>query len=175
MEAKIDIEEVFNWKRVEETVQLAFEEHPNAGASNDDPETKNHDIHNLKKIEHDDAVLESDIHVSHQDGSKEIFEGQEYLNQDPKLTVKLDGNFDIDIANNIHLTIERVTIPPIIVQINSAEISAFEEAACGRDWKLVVQVMFAQRSHSSVNEKYKIYRGGILGSSRKIFTKSDTI
>lgn len=92
----------------------------------------------MKKIEHDDTVLESDIHVSHQDGSKEIFEGQEYLNQDPKLTVKLDGNFDIDIANNIHLTIERVTIPPIIVQISSAEISAFEEAACGRDWKLVV-------------------------------------
>lgn len=49
----MDNEEVFNWKRVEETVELAFEEHPHANTYIDDPEAKNHDFHHLKKSDHE--------------------------------------------------------------------------------------------------------------------------
>lgn len=60
---------------MEETVELAFEEHPHSSATSDDPEIKNHEIHNVKKIEHEEALVDSDIHIYHQEGSKEIFEG----------------------------------------------------------------------------------------------------
>ena len=130
---------------------MAFEEHPHGSANNDDPETKNHEMHNLKKLEHDENVPESDIQVYHQEGSRELFDGHEHVTQDPRLTVRLDGSFDLDMANSVHITIERNTIPGIIVQLNPSEITHFEEEAKGRDWKMVVEIMFAERSHSSQN------------------------
>lgn len=175
MEKKVENQEAFGWRRVEETVELAFEEHPHASATSDDPDIKNHEIHNVKKIEHDDVLLDSDIHIYHQEGSKEIFDGHQYNAEEPKLTATIETTFDRDLANNVYITVERSTIPPILVNINPKEIVAFEEAAAGHDWKLVVEVMFAERSHSSQHERYKIFKGGIAGSCRKKFIKSETI
>ncbi len=88
-------------------------------------------------------MLESDIHIYHQEGSKEIFDGHENQSEEPRLKAHLDGAFDLDVANGVHVAIERMPVPPIIVQLSQREITAFEEAAAGRDWKMVVEVMFA--------------------------------
>lgn len=64
------------------------------------------------------------------------------------------------------------------MKIEEAELRFFEETAAGnvgKDWKLVVEVLFAEKSHSSEREKYKIYRGGIGGSARKRWIKGDSI
>lgn len=39
----------------------------------------------------------------------------------------------------------------------------------------MVEVLFAEKSHSSDREKYKVYKSGISGCSRKRFTKNETI
>lgn len=41
------------------------------------------------------------------------------------MTAKIDGVLDIDLANNIFLTLEKNILPPIIVTIDPAEIRAF--------------------------------------------------
>lgn len=69
-------------------------------------------------MEHDDTVLESDIHIYHQEGSKEIFDGHESMTEEPRLNAILDGSFDRDIANKVHITIERLPIPPIVVTLS---------------------------------------------------------
>ena len=60
-------------------MELAFEEHPHAGSVPEEVEIKNHENHNFKKSEHDDIDVESFIQVSHQEGSKETFDGTEHL------------------------------------------------------------------------------------------------
>jgi hypothetical protein len=66
MESRVEGEEVFDWKRVESTVELAFEEHPHASSLAEDNDTKNHDLHNLKKSDHESEIPESAVAVSHQ-------------------------------------------------------------------------------------------------------------
>lgn len=70
---------------------------------------------------------------------------------------------------------EKSIIPTINVHISQAEIKLFEEYAAGKDWKLVVEIMFAEKSHSSNAEKYKIFKGGISGLSRRKYTKNEVI
>lgn len=76
MEVKVENLETFSWKKVEETIELVFEEHPHASVNSEDLEPKNHDIHNLKRPDCDDAVMDSEVYVYHQEGTKEIFDGQ---------------------------------------------------------------------------------------------------
>jgi hypothetical protein len=92
----------------------------------------------LKKAEHEEAVAESAIHVYHQEGSREIFEGHEHLSPEPRFTATLDGTFDVDVANNVHLTVEKIPIPTISIKISTDELAHFQEMANGRDWKLVL-------------------------------------
>lgn len=94
---------------------------------------------------------------------------------EPKIKASLDGAFDRDIANDVHLTFERANIPNITVHISPDEIAAFEEASAGRDMKLVVEVMFGEKSHSTQSEKFKIFRNGIAGSYAKKYCKSNVI
>lgn len=37
MEVRVENSAIFGWKRAEEAIELAFEEHPHATANNDDP------------------------------------------------------------------------------------------------------------------------------------------
>ena len=55
----------------------------------------------------------------------------------------------MDLINKIHMTVEKSTLPSINVQISQSEIQLFEEASANKDWKLVVEVMFGEKSHSS--------------------------
>lgn len=73
------------------------------------------------------------------------------------------------------MTIEKSFLPTITVQISQQEIKLFDEAAAGKDWKLVVEVMFGERSHSAANEKYKIFKNGIAGPCRKKYIKSELV
>jgi hypothetical protein len=116
--------------------------------------------------------MDSEVYVYHQEGSREIFEGQNTRPEEHKLTVHLDGRFDLDLANDIFLTLEKTTLPPITVTIDPAEVKAFEEWPGAKEGKLVVEVLFAEKSHSSEREKYKVYKSGISGCSRKRFTKN---
>lgn len=93
--------------------------------------------------------MDSEIYVYHQEGSKEIFDGHERIPDDNKLTVRLEGRFDVDLANGIFLTLEKTTLPPIIVTIDPAEIKLFEETMGGKDGKLIVEVLFAEKSHAT--------------------------
>lgn len=69
--------------------------------------------------------MDSEVYVYHQEGSREIFEGQDLRSEGHKLAVHLDGRFDLDLANGIFLTLEKTTLPPIIVTIDPSEIKAF--------------------------------------------------
>jgi hypothetical protein len=138
-------------------------------------EAKNHDIHNLKKSDCDDVVMDSEIYVYHQEGSKEIFDGSDRANNESKIAVQLDGRFDVDLANGIFLTLEKTTLPPIIVTISSAEIKLFEETVGAKDGKLIVEVLFAEKSHATDREKYKIYKSGISSCARKKYIKNETV
>jgi hypothetical protein len=143
--------------------------------NSEEAEAKNHDIHNLKKVECDDALVDSEVYVYHQEGSKEIFDGHDRRPDDHKLTVSLEGRFDLDLANGIFLTLEKSTLPPIRVRIERAEVAAFEEWACGKEGRLVVEVLFAEKSHATDREKYKIYKSGISGCACKRYTKNESI
>lgn len=119
--------------------------------------------------------MDSEVYVYHQEGSKEIFDGHDRRPDDHKLTVTLEGRFDLDLANGIFLTLEKTTLPPITVSVDSAEVAAFEEWAGGKEGKLVVEVLFAEKSHATDREKYKIYKSGISGCARKRYTKNESI
>jgi hypothetical protein len=93
--------------------------------------------------------MDSEVYVYHQEGSKETFDGHERRPEEQRLTVKLDGAFDLDLANNIFLTLEKTTLPPITVFIDPAEIRLFEETVGSKEGKLVVEVLFAEKSHAS--------------------------
>lgn len=176
MEVKVESQESFGWKKAEETIELAFEEHPHASLNSDDLETKNHDIHNFKKAEFEDAVMDSEVNAHHLEGNRETFDGHDRSPEEHQLmTARLDGPLDVDLANNIFLTLEKNILPPIIVTLDPAEIRAFEEANGGRDGKLVVEVLFAERSHATDREKYKIYKSGISGCCRKKYMKNETV
>ena len=79
----------------------------------------------MKRIEHDDSHPDSDLHVHHHEGSKELFEAQEHLQTGPKMMVKLEGDLDHDPLNKVHLTIERMNIPNISVYIDPKEVTCF--------------------------------------------------
>lgn len=121
----------------------------------------------------DNAVLDSEVYVSYQEAARETFEGDLRSPNTQKLTALLDGTLSIDIANNVFLLPEKTVLPPITVSIDPSELKLFEDAAGGKDWKLVVEVLFAEKSHSS--EKYKVFRGGISGAARKRYTGDETI
>jgi hypothetical protein len=101
-------------------------------------------MHNFKKMEvEDNAVLDSEVYVSYQEGSRETFEGEGRIPGSHKLTAVLEGSLDIDMANNVFLLPEKAVLPLITVRIDPSEVKFFEETAGGKDWKLVVEVLFA--------------------------------
>lgn len=44
-----------------------------------------------------------------------------------------------------------------------------------KEGKLVVEVLFAEKSHATDREKYKIYKSGISGCCRKKYIKNETV
>jgi hypothetical protein len=72
------------------------------------------------------------------------------------------------------MTIEKSFIPTITVKLTENIIREYEEVSEGKDWKLVVEVLFAEKSSIDKEnfKKYKIYKGGLNGITRKKYNKS---